>query len=64
MCEDEVTEAVKSWYLDDNGGGGGDGDEGDLGNNCVDIFYRTFVPTVNGSVIWVLIHCRVPKFNG
>lgn len=44
--------------------GGGNGDEEGLGDNCVDIFYRTFALTVNGSVICFLIHCQVPKFNG
>ena len=50
-------------YLDDDDGGG-DGNEEGLEDNCVDIFYRTFVLTVNGSVTWFLIHCQVPKFNG
>lgn len=61
MHEDEVREIVKSSYLDDGGGGG---DEEGLEDNCVDISYRTFVLTVNGSVTWLLIHCQVPKFNG
>lgn len=62
MHADGAIEGVTSLYLD--GGGGGDGDEGSLGDNCVDIFCRTFVPRVNSYVIWFLIHCQVPKLNG
>lgn len=66
MHGDGATEAIKPQYFDDDAGGGGDGDsdEGGLGDNCVDMFHRTFVPTVSGSVIQLLIHCQVPKLNG